>query len=119
MKRLNRLSENVFLQLFFTYLSLCFLAAAFLMPDRADMLPGFWRILSSPTKASTNFFSVGGYAATFLNMGLVGLICTGPWASRSPTPWVISMYSRISSSTPFVLLYFLPLFSLPTAWAPD
>ncbi len=77
MKRLNDLKENTFLTLFFTYFSLCFLVAAFFMPDRADMLPGFWRILSSPTKASTNFFSVGGYAATFLNMGLVGLICTG------------------------------------------
>ena len=77
MKRLNQLSENTFLKLFFTYFSLCFLAAAFFMPDRQDMIPGFLRILSSPTKASTNFFSVGGYAATFLNMGLVGLICTG------------------------------------------
>ena len=46
------------------------------MPDRADMLPGLWRILSSPTLSSTNFFSLGGYAATFLNMGLVGLVCT-------------------------------------------
>ena len=46
------------------------------MPDRARMLPGLLNILSQPTKASTSFFSVGGYAATFLNMGLVGLVCT-------------------------------------------
>ena len=46
------------------------------MPDRTQMLPGLWKILSNPTKASTSFFSIGGYAATFLNMGLVGLICT-------------------------------------------
>ncbi len=77
MKRLNQLPANTFLKLFFTYFSLCFLVGACCMPDRADMLAGFWRILSNPTKASTNFFSVGGYAATFLNMGLVGLICTG------------------------------------------
>ncbi len=77
MKRLNSLSSNAFLKLFFTYFSLCFLVAAFFMPDRADMLPGFWKILSSPAKASANYFSIGGYAATFLNMGLVGLICTG------------------------------------------
>ena len=77
MKRLNDLSENSFLKLFFLFFSLCFLIAAFFMPDRRDMLSGYWRILSSPTKASTNFFSVGGYAATFLNMGVVGLICTG------------------------------------------
>jgi len=76
MKRLNNIPENTFLKLFFLYFSLCFLAAAPLMPDRKDMISGFIRILCSPTKASTNFFSVGGYAATFLNMGLVGLICT-------------------------------------------
>ena len=76
MKRLNQLPERDFLKLFFAAFSSSFLLAALLMPDRADMLPGLWRILSSPTKASTNFFSIGGYAATFLNMGLVGLICT-------------------------------------------
>lgn len=45
------------------------------MPDRAGMLSGFYRILSSPCKVSTNYFALGGYAATFLNMGLVGLMC--------------------------------------------
>lgn len=46
------------------------------MPDRGQMLTGLWKIVSAPTKASTNFFSIGGYAATFLNMALVGLVCT-------------------------------------------
>ena len=76
MKRLNQLSERDFLSRFFAAFSLSFLIAAFCMPDRAVMLPGLWRILSSPTLSSTNFFSLGGYAATFLNMGLVGLVCT-------------------------------------------
>ena len=76
MKRLNRLSEHDFLSLFFSCFSLSFILAAFVMPDRADMLTGLLRIVSSPTLSSTNFFSLGGYAATFLNMGLVGLICT-------------------------------------------
>ena len=76
MKRLKSLSERDFLSLFFAAFSSSFLIAAFCMPDRADMLPGLWRIVSSPTLSSTNFFSLGGYAATFLNMGLVGLICT-------------------------------------------
>ena len=76
MKRLNKLSERDFLSLFFAAFSLSFLIAAFCMPDRADMLPGLLRILGSPTLSSTNFFSLGGYAATFLNMGLVGLVCT-------------------------------------------
>ena len=74
MKRLNQLSERDFLSLFFAAFSMSFLIAAFCMPDRANMLPGLLRIVSSPTLSSTNFFSLGGYAATFLNMGLVGVI---------------------------------------------
>ena len=77
MKRLNNLSENTFLKLFFLCFSCAFLIAAVCMPDRGNMLSGYWQILSQPTKAYTNFFAVGGYAATFLNMGLVGLFCTG------------------------------------------
>ncbi|MBR2047477.1 MAG: DUF1576 domain-containing protein [Oscillospiraceae bacterium] len=80
MRKWNQLPEETFLKYFFSLFSLSFLIAALFMPDRADMLPGLWRILSSPTKASTNFFSVGGYAATFLNMALVGFICTGLYA---------------------------------------
>ncbi len=76
MKRLNTLPERSFLKLFFLLFSCSFLIGAFCMPDRNQMLSGLWKILSSPTKAATNFFSVGGFAATFLNMGLVGLICT-------------------------------------------
>ena len=75
-KKLNSLRETTFLGIFFAFFSLSFLTAAFFMPDRADMLSGLLRIVSQPTKASTNFFSIGGYAATFLNMGLIGLICT-------------------------------------------
>ena len=71
------MSETAFLKRFFFFFSLSFLIAAFCMPDRANMLPGLWKILSMPTKASTSFFDYGGYAATFLNMGLVGMICTG------------------------------------------
>ena len=77
MKRLNQLSERSFLKLFFLFFSSSFLIAAFCMPDRDRMLPGLWQILSQPTKAYTNFFAVGGFAATFLNMGLIGLCCTG------------------------------------------
>lgn len=76
-KRLNSLSERSFLKLFFLFFSCSFLVAAFCMPDRGQMLPGLMQILSQPTKAYTNFFAVGGFAATFLNMGLVGLCCTG------------------------------------------
>ena len=74
MRRIKNLSESDFLKVFFAFYTLCFLIAAFLMPDRADMLTGYWQILSTPCKLTTSNFAVGGYAATFLNMGLVGVI---------------------------------------------
>ena len=86
MKKLNQLPETRFLTLFFTCFSMSFLVAAFVMPDRAHMFSGLLNIISQPTKASTNFFSVGGYAATFLNMGLVGLICTLLFALPGENP---------------------------------
>lgn len=68
--------ERSFLRLFFFLFSSAFLIAAFFMPDRADMIPGLLRIMRNPTLSSTNAFSIGGYAATFLNMGLLGLVCS-------------------------------------------
>ena len=76
MKNLNKMSEDLFLKIFFTCFSLSFIVASPFMPDVGDMSDGLLRIMNSPTKAATNFFSVGGYSATFMNMGLVGLICT-------------------------------------------
>ncbi len=76
MKKLQTMEESKFLKLFFAFFSLCFLVAAPIMPDRAQMLSGLWKILTSTCKVSTNYFALGGYAATFLNMGLVGMICT-------------------------------------------
>ena len=76
MKKIKSLPESDFLKLFYGFFSACFLIAAFFMPDRDSMFSGLWQILSNPCKVSTNYFAVGGYAATFLNMGLVGLACT-------------------------------------------
>ncbi len=76
MKKIRELSESSFLKLVFAFFTVAFLIAAVCMPDRATMFSGLWQILSQPSKVSTNYFAVGGYAATFLNMGLVGLICT-------------------------------------------
>ncbi len=75
MKKIKNLSEASFLKLLFAFLSLCFLVASVCMPDRSTMFTGLWNIMSQPNKISTNYFALGGYAATFLNMGLVGLIC--------------------------------------------
>ena len=74
MKKIKSMSESNFLKLLFAFVGVAFLVAAVCMPDRSTMLTGFWQILSQPCKVTTNYFSVGGFAATFLNMGLVALI---------------------------------------------
>ena len=75
MKKLKNLPESDFLKLFFGFITACFLIAAVCMPDRNTMFSGLVNILTSTCKVTTNYFSVGGYAATFLNMGLVSLMC--------------------------------------------
>ncbi len=86
MKKINAWSQERFLRLFFALFSLCFLIAAPLLPDRADMLPGLWRILTGTCKISTNYFALGGFSATFLNMGLVGLFCAALCALPGAKP---------------------------------
>ena len=76
MKKLSQMEESKFLKLFFAFVSACFILAAFIMPDRAEMLSGMKNILLMPCKVTTNYFFLGGFAGTFLNMGLVGLFCT-------------------------------------------
>ena len=77
MNKIKNLSESSFLKLLFGFLSAAFLVASIFVPDGDRIITGLWDIISQPSKVSTNYFAVGGYAATFLNMGLVGLICTG------------------------------------------
>ena len=86
MNKIKNLSEGSFLKVFFAFISGCFILAAFCMPDRADMLSGLWQIMSQPGKISTNYFVLGGYAATFLNMGLVGLLFLGLFLLLKATP---------------------------------
>lgn len=74
MNKIKNLNESEFLKLFFCFVGVFFVVAAVCMPDRGQALSGFWTILTSTAKVSTNYFAVGGYAATFLNMGLVALI---------------------------------------------
>ena len=75
MKKIKNLSESNFLKLFFGFFTLCFLVASFCMPDRATMFSGWIKILTSPCKVTTNYFWLGGYAATFFNMAMVGIMC--------------------------------------------
>ena len=77
MKKIATWEESKFLKLFFAFISVCFIVAAFIMPDRNTVFEGFVNILLKPCKISTNYFALGGLSGTFLNMGLVGLFCTG------------------------------------------
>ncbi len=86
MKKIKNLSEGSFLKLFFGFIAVCFLVAAVCMPDREQMFSGLWNLLSQPSKISTNYFSVGGYAATFLNMALVCFLCLGLFLVFKGTP---------------------------------
>ena len=74
MKKIKNLSEGSFLKLLFGFLSAAFLIAAVCMPDRSTMFSGLLKILTGTCKISTNYFAQGGFAATFLNMGLVCLV---------------------------------------------
>ena len=75
MKKFNNMSESSFLKLFFLFVSLCFVIAAFILPDRAKIFTDMRDILLMPCKVTTNYFGLSGFACTFLNMGLVGLFC--------------------------------------------
>ena len=77
MKKIKALPESEFLKLFFALFSAAFVLGAVCMPDRAQCFTGLWQILSQPSKLTTNYFAIGGYSATFLNMGLVGFIALG------------------------------------------
>ena len=90
MKKIRSMTEGEFLKLFFAFFTAAFLIAAVIMPDRASMFTGLWQILSQPSKLSTNYFFIGGYSATFLNMGLVGLICLLLYIVFKATPTNVS-----------------------------
>ena len=77
MNKLQNLPQKTFMKLFFGFITVCFLLGAIIVKERATMFTGRWEILSGPSKVSTNYFAVGGYSATFLNMALVAAIATG------------------------------------------
>ena len=86
MNKIKNLSEGSFLKLLFAFFSAAFFIGAICMPDRAEMFTGLWQILSQPSKLTSNYFAIGGYSATFLNMSLVGFICLGLFAVFFGTP---------------------------------
>lgn len=74
MKKYNELSPAVFNRCVFLFFSFCAILAAFCMPDRDSLFSGLWTIITNPGKVVTNYFWLGGYAATFLNIGLTCLV---------------------------------------------
>ena len=113
MKKIRSLSESDFLKLFFACFSAAFFIGAVCMPDRANMFTGLWQILSQPCKVSTNNFAVGGFAATFLNMGLVSLMCTALFYGLHATANNVSTLAVILT-TGFGTWGINPLNILPT-----
>ena len=95
MKKLKNHSAASFLKLLFAFLTAAFLNAAVCMPDRGTMFSGLSKILTLPSKVSTNYFAVGGYAATFLNMGLVALLSLGLFLVFKGTPNNVSTLAFI------------------------
>ena len=95
MNKLKTMSESSFLKLFMGFVSACFIIGALCMPDRGEMISGLWTILSSPAKITTNYFALGGYAATFLNMGLVGLCILALYAGLKATANNVSTFAFI------------------------
>ena len=91
MKKISNLPESSFLKLFYGLITLCFLAGAVCLPDRGNMFAGLWQIITQPCRIATNYFSIGGFSGTLLNMGLVGalslaLLCvTGAKANNTST----------------------------------
>ena len=125
MKKLNNIQESSFLKLFFLFVSFCFLVAAPFMPDRAELFSDLKTILFSTCKISTNYFSFG-YAATFLNMGIVGLICTalcclpGAKPNNVTTLGVLLTVGFACLLAYQVLMYFYvsPVLNLERMWLP-
>ena len=108
MKKLKNMEESDFLKLFFAFFSLFFLAGAVCMPDRARMISGMAQILSQPCKIPTNYFSVGGFSATLLNMGLVSLMCLGLYvALGAKMDATATMALILLSILPVIIFYLL------------
>lgn len=76
MNRIKQLSASNFLKLLFAAFTVAFLGSALIVPDRAEMFRGLGRLVTESSKVSTNYFSNAGYAATFLNAGLVCMVMT-------------------------------------------
>lgn len=67
-------SVNI-IRIFLLASSAAYLIAAAVVPDRGEMLTGLAEILMSPAQLTKDDFIIGSISGTFLNVGLVGLVC--------------------------------------------
>ena len=86
MKKWNEISAGSFMKGLFAFFTAAFLLTAVLMPDRGTMFSGLVQIVTQSSKVTTNYFAVGGYAAAFLNAGLVCLAGTLLFVLTGATP---------------------------------
>lgn len=63
------------LRRFMLAMTVFFYAYAFAMPDRSEMLNGLTNILLSPAQVTKDYFVIGNFSGTFLNMALVATAC--------------------------------------------
>ena len=76
-QKLRKLSAGDILKLVLCAFTAAFLIGAVLAPDRADMLGGFWRIITKPSLLTKDYFfaEIGSVSGAFLNAALVGTVC--------------------------------------------
>ena len=67
-------SVNI-IRIFLLASSAAYIIGAVAAPDRGEMLTGLAQILMSPAQLTKDYFIIGSISGTFLNVGLVGLVC--------------------------------------------
>ena len=72
MKKRRLLYYYLWIILLFSYFIVC---GMFLQPP-GDIVRGLYRIVTDPSVLVSDYLEIGGIAATFINAGLLGIICT-------------------------------------------
>lgn len=90
--------KNVELLYPMLYFSLLALAACLLLSTPAESIAGLGRILTSPSQLTKDYFKLGGFGGTFLNVALMGLAYTA-----------IHAFSGTTLNGMSLIAFFLPL----------
>ena len=72
MKKRRLLYYYLWIILLFSYFIVC----GMLLQPPGDIVRGLYRIVTDPSVLVSDYLEIGGIAATFINAGLLGLICT-------------------------------------------